>query len=166
MFRTLYSRIAAVLFSLVIIIGYVVYSMVLYSAEMYQQELTQKLNATLATHIVSEEPLFMGQDVTKQQINQTALKSLFHWLMVVNPSIEVYLLDLEGTVVQHSAPPGRVSSPYHLSLYSWSGAREVQPDKTMATARRLGSRSRTNLSNMLTVPNTACVGSPVGLVSG
>ena len=108
MFRTLYSRIAAVLFSLVIIIGYVVYSMVLYSAEMYQQELTQKLNATLATHIVSEEPLFMGQDVTKQQINQTALKSLFHWLMVINPSIELYLLDASGEILAYSAPEGHV----------------------------------------------------------
>jgi len=108
MFHTLYSRIAAVLFSLVIIIGYVVYSMVLYSAEMYQQELTQKLNTTLAAHIVSEEPLFMGQDVTKQQINHTALKSLFHWLMVINPSIELYLLDASGKILAFSAPEGHV----------------------------------------------------------
>lgn len=108
MFRTLYSRIAAVLFSLVIIIGYVVYSMVLYSAEMYQQELTQKLNTTLAAHIVAEEPLFMGQDVTKQQINHTALKSLFHWLMVINPSIELYLLDAGGKILAFSAPEGHV----------------------------------------------------------
>jgi len=57
MFRTLYSRIAAVLFTLVLLIGYVVYSMVLYSSEMYQQELTQKLNAALAKHIVDEETL-------------------------------------------------------------------------------------------------------------
>lgn len=108
MFHTLYSRIAAVLFSLVIIIGYVVYSMVLYSAEMYQQELTQKLNTTLASHIVSEEPLFMGQDVTKQQINYPALKSLFHWLMVINPSIELYLLDAGGKILAFSAPEGHV----------------------------------------------------------
>ena len=108
MFHTLYSRIAAVLFSLVIIIGYVVYSMVLYSAEMYQQELTQKLNTTLAAHIVSEEPLFMGPDVTEQQINHSDLKSLFHWLMVINPSIELYLLDASGKILAFSAPEGHV----------------------------------------------------------
>ena len=118
MFRTLYSRIAAVLFSLVIVIGYVVYSMVLYSAEMYQQELTQKLNTTLAAHIVAEEPLFTertfkdqnstGVEITQQQVNHAALKSLFHWLMVINPSIELYLLDATGKILSFSAPEGHV----------------------------------------------------------
>lgn len=116
MFRTLYSRIAAVLFLLVIIIAYVVYSMVLYSAEMYQQELTQKLNATLAAHIVAEEPLFTehhagdnnGQTLNETRINQVALQSLFHWLMVINPSIELYLLDAGGKILAYSAPEGHV----------------------------------------------------------
>lgn len=132
MFRTLYSRIAAVLFFLVVIIGYVVYSMVLYSAEMYQQELTQKLNLALAQHIVAEEPLFRKQSTGKStgkntgksteknttektttqqgslQINQKALESLFHWLMVINPSIELYLLDASGKILAFSAPRGHV----------------------------------------------------------
>jgi len=103
MFRTLYSRIAAVLFTLVLLIGYVVYSMVLYSSEMYQQELTQKLNAALAKHIVDEETL-----LTEQRVNQKALKSLFHWLMVINPSIELYLLNASGEILAFSAPEGHV----------------------------------------------------------
>lgn len=103
MFRTLYSRIAAVLLLLIALIGYGVYSVILYSAEMYQQELTQKLNTALAQHIVAEEPL-----LTEQQVNQPALQSLFHWLMVVNPSIELYLLDPGGRILAFSAPQGRV----------------------------------------------------------
>ena len=112
MFRTLYSRIAAVLFLLVILIGYVVYSMVLYSSEMYQQELTQKLNTALAKQIVAEEPLFTKQNekqqLSQQDINQPALQSLFHWLMVINPSIELYLLDANGKILAFSAPEGHV----------------------------------------------------------
>jgi signal transduction histidine kinase len=103
MFHTLYSRIAAVLFTLMCLIGYIVYSIVLYSAEMYQQELTQKLNTTLAQHIVAEEPLF-----NNRQVNQSALKSLFHWLMVVNPAIELYLLDPDGKILAFTAPEGHV----------------------------------------------------------
>lgn len=110
MFNTLYSRIAAVLFSLIVLIGYIVYSMVLYSAEMYQQELTQKLNTILAEHIVAEEPL-----LTEQKVNQRALKSLFHWLMVINPSIELYLLDPQGKLLAFSAPEGHVKRT-HVSL--------------------------------------------------
>jgi len=103
MFRTLYSRIAAVLFTLVLLIGYVVYSMLLYSSEMYQQELTQKLNTALAKHIVAEKTL-----LTEQRVNQKALKSLFHWLMVINPGIELYLLNANGKILAFSAPEGHV----------------------------------------------------------
>lgn len=110
MFNTLYRRIAAVFFFLVISIGYIVYEMILYSATMYQQELTQKLNATLAQHIVAEEPL-----LTNQKVNQPALKSLFHWLMVINPSIELYLLDSGGKLMAFSAPEGHVKRS-HVSL--------------------------------------------------
>ena len=110
MFNTLYSRIAAVLFALVIIIGYIVYGIVLYSAEMYQQEVTQKLNSTLAKHIVAEEPL-----LTNNKINQPALKSLFHWLMVINPSIELYLVDPVGKLLAFSAPEGHVIRS-HVSI--------------------------------------------------
>lgn len=104
MFHSLYSRIAAVLFLLVCLIGYVVYSMVLYSSEMYQQELTQKLNAQLAQHIVEEKTLF----INNSELNQPALKSLFHSLMVVNPSIEIYLLDPDGKILSFFAPAGHV----------------------------------------------------------
>ncbi len=103
MLRTLYSRIAAVLFVLVLVIGALVYSMVLYASQMYQQELTQKLNTALAKQIVAEEPL-----LTDQRVNQKALQSLFHWLMVINPSIELYLLDATGKILAFSAPEGHV----------------------------------------------------------
>jgi signal transduction histidine kinase len=33
---------------------------------------------------------------------------LFNMLMVVNPSIEVYLLDADGVILAHQAPPGRL----------------------------------------------------------
>jgi hypothetical protein len=84
--------------------------MVMYSAEMYQQELTQKLNTTLAQHIVAEEPL-----LNNQKVNQNALKSLFHWLMVVNPGIELYLLDPGGEILAYTAPDGHVKRQ-HVSL--------------------------------------------------
>lgn len=103
MLRTLNSRIAAVLFALVCLIGLLGYRLVIYSAEMYQQELTQKLNSALARQIVAEKPL-----LTAGNVNQPALESLFHWLMVVNPAIELYLLDRDGTILAYSAPEGRV----------------------------------------------------------
>jgi two-component system, OmpR family, sensor kinase len=41
------------------------------------------------------------------QLNEASIKELFHWMMVVNPSIEVYLLDTNGLILSHQAPPER-----------------------------------------------------------
>ena len=41
-------------------------------------------------------------------INQPVVEHIFHQLMVVNPGIEVYLLDPEGKILEYSAPPGKV----------------------------------------------------------
>jgi signal transduction histidine kinase len=74
-----------------------------HSSTLYQQEVSQKLNATLAEHIVSDQLLMQNQ-----KINDQVLEELFHNLMVINPSIELYLLDTQGSVMGYSAPAGKV----------------------------------------------------------
>lgn len=103
MLKTLYSKLAIALFGLVCLIGLLFFLLVRYSTEMHQQEVTQKLNASLAQHIVNEEPLFNDGG-----INRPALKEVFHMLMVVNPSIEVYLLDTQGKILDYSAPAEKI----------------------------------------------------------
>jgi len=101
--NTLYGKLSATLFGLVCIIGFLFLLLVRFSSEMYQQEVSQKLNRTLADHIVSEALLLKDK-----KINQEALKEIFHMLMVINPSIEIYLLDARGNVLDYSAPKGKV----------------------------------------------------------
>jgi len=103
MLKTLYSKLAIALFGLVCLIGLLFFLLVRYSTEMHQQEVTQKLNATLAEHIVKGESLF-----NNGSINHAALKEVFHMLMVVNPSIEVYLLDKQGKILDYSAPAEKI----------------------------------------------------------
>ena len=43
-------------------------------------------------------------------MNEAALKESFDMLMEINPAIEVYLLDPNGSVLAYSAPPGKVKS--------------------------------------------------------
>ncbi|MGD8723856.1 MAG: ATP-binding protein, partial [Desulfobacterales bacterium] len=42
------------------------------------------------------------------RISEKGLKDVFEMLMVVNPSIEIYLLDPGGKILAFSAPPGKV----------------------------------------------------------
>jgi two-component system OmpR family sensor kinase len=103
MFTTLYGKLAAVLLGLLCLLGALYILLTLFTTRLYFQEVTQKLNRTLAEHLVAENlPLREGQ------VDEQALKRIFHMLMVINPSIEIYLLDPHGTILAHSAPPGRV----------------------------------------------------------
>jgi signal transduction histidine kinase len=69
------------------------------TAQMYFQETRQKLNNNIAQHIVSDNKIFMDDTV-----NTSALKQVFHNVMVINPSIEVYLLNTEGKILAYYAP--------------------------------------------------------------
>ena len=71
------------------------------------QELNQQLNIDLANNIVSEKKL-----IRNNQINNEALNSVFMGLMLVNPVIEVYLLDTNGKLLAWSAPDGVVKRQY------------------------------------------------------
>jgi len=75
----------------------------MFSTEMYQQEVNQRLNSKLAEHIVAEKLLMQNN-----RVNEEALEEIFHMLMVINPSIEIYLLDTEGNILAFSASPGKV----------------------------------------------------------
>jgi len=103
MFRTLYSRLALTLFILLCLVGVILIQVIGHSSTLYQQEGAQKLNRELAAHIVAEQPL-----IQDRKINHPALDHLFHQLMVINPSIELYLLDEHGAVLGYSAPAGKV----------------------------------------------------------
>ncbi len=103
MFTTLYAKLATVLIGLFCLVGAGAILLTVYTTKLYFQEVNQKLNQTLAERIVSEKILMQ-----EGQVNETALKEIFHTLMVINPSIEVYLLDAQGAILNYSAPPSKV----------------------------------------------------------
>lgn len=103
MFRNLYTKLAAVLLGLFLLIGILYVLLTLYTTRLYFQEVNQRLNRILAQHLVSEKILMKDG-----QVDEEALKNIFHMLMVVNPAIEVYLLDPNGNILAFSAPPGKV----------------------------------------------------------
>ncbi len=78
MFKNLYTRLAAVLLGLFLLIGVLYILLTLYTTRLYFQEVNQKLNRILAQHLVSEQILLKNG-----QVDEGALKNIFHMLMVV-----------------------------------------------------------------------------------
>ncbi len=104
-FRSLYSRIALTFAVLLLLFGGLCGGLDLVAAKNHQQEIIQRLSRGLAEHIASHWPLTKGGE-----FDDKAVKELFHMLMIVNPSIELYLLDAKGTILAYDAPPGHVQS--------------------------------------------------------
>ena len=101
--RTLYSKIAAVLFALFVLCGVVSIVATLHFFQLYSEESNQRLNQPLARHLADQNQLLSLQDA-----NADRLRSMFDMQMIINPSIQIYLLDATGRIVSYSAAPGEV----------------------------------------------------------
>lgn len=102
-FKTLLSRITFTLFVLLIVVGVLLVNVIQQSNVSYQQEVAQKLNVGVAKHIVKEYSI-----VENGEINGQVLDRLFHNLMVINPTIELYFLNENGKVIDYYAPEGKI----------------------------------------------------------
>ncbi len=85
------------------LLGGLVVFVTLISTQFYQQEVMQQMNQQVAKHIVKQTEL-----INEGDISQPFLKDLFHSLMLVNPNLEIYLLNPEGRILSFSAPAGKV----------------------------------------------------------
>jgi signal transduction histidine kinase len=73
------------------------------SSGMRQEEVIQGLSRGLAAHIAQRTELMDAAG-----LRPDAVRRLFAQLMVVNPSVEVYLLDAQGRITGDDAPPGHI----------------------------------------------------------
>lgn len=73
------------------------------SSDLRQEEVIQGLSRGLAAHIAERSELMDAGG-----LRADAVRRLFGQLMIVNPSVEVYLLDNEGRITGNDAPPGHI----------------------------------------------------------
>jgi two-component system, OmpR family, sensor kinase len=102
-FSTLYGRLSAYLLVLVVALGAVLLVIAHYTSDMYAKEVTQRLNHDIAMYVTAERQL-----IENDVVNQDSLKLLAHQMMVINPSVEVYLLDRQGNILSYALPPEAV----------------------------------------------------------
>lgn len=74
-----------------------------YMAQQVNQSGYQKINHDLADTLVRDNRIVHDGVIDKEM-----LKDTFMHYMMINPSIEIYYLDLEGNLLSYSAEPGKV----------------------------------------------------------
>jgi signal transduction histidine kinase len=103
MIRTLNAKLTAAFFAIVAVLSAVYVLVAVEALRWHEDEVSHILHRGLADNIVEHSTLLRGED-----IDRAAFKGVAESLMVVNPAIEVYLLDRDGFLRAYSAPPGRV----------------------------------------------------------
>jgi len=127
MLRSLHGKLSLVLFGLLCLIGVFFVALTLFTTRRYLQEVNQRMSRDLAEHLTSEQSLWKGGRVRRDAIRE------IRKLMVVNPTVEVYLLGPEGNILAYSASPGKVKrkrvalAPIHRFL-NQKGASTVVGD--------------------------------------
>lgn len=97
MLKTLNSKLALSLLMIVIIVGVLFFKLTQMATHQYYLEVTQRLNSAIAMY-VAEENTLIDQGV----VDFEAMSRLAHQAMVINPAVEVYLLDAQGDIISHT----------------------------------------------------------------
>lgn len=103
MFKSLYSRLAFILFVIFSMLAVLLVFLHLYSNHLYQLETQQKLSKDLAKHIAKEYKIFENGMVYEDR-----LQELFHAIMQINPAVELYSLDADGKIIGYNAPVEKI----------------------------------------------------------
>ena len=99
-FNSLYWQISAIFLLILVAFTAITLYIAVNSARNYSVEVNQKLNWDLAkTTIDVIKPNFKSG-----KVNQEAVADIMHSMMVINPSVEVYLLNTNGKILSYVAP--------------------------------------------------------------
>ncbi|MEL7004298.1 MAG: hypothetical protein AAFN93_16395, partial [Bacteroidota bacterium] len=92
-------KISFTMLALLIIIGFSYVFISANLAEKFVQERNQRLNTSIASHVISEVKPFINGE-----LSENATDEIMHHMMAINPSIEVYLLNPGGKILNYVAP--------------------------------------------------------------
>ncbi|MEN9640078.1 MAG: hypothetical protein RLZZ262_1947 [Bacteroidota bacterium] len=93
-FNSIQFRLTLTLLVLLLLVGLSYMAITAFAARNYFLETTQRVNAHVAEHLIHEVAPFK-----EGVVNEEALGTIMHSMMAVNPAIEVYLLDKEGSIL-------------------------------------------------------------------
>lgn len=99
-FSSFYTRLAVVFLILLLIMGTISMLISSESSISFVKEADQRMNADLAKSIALE-----FQPFVKDSIDMPGISHMMHYLMVMNPHIEIYLLDSTGRILTFFAVP-------------------------------------------------------------
>ncbi|SER04573.1 sensor histidine kinase [Neolewinella agarilytica] len=95
----LFLKLSGIILALLLVVGTAYVMVSSYISEDYVSEVNQRLYGGIAEHMVHEiQPLVNGK------VDTATIQDIMHSMMVINPSVEVYLLEPDGDIITYVAP--------------------------------------------------------------
>ena len=98
--KKLYWKISVIFLAVLLLFGGITLLNSINTAKKYAEEVNQKLNYELAEHTTHTVAPFIKDG----EIDEAGLGDIMHSMMVINPSVEVYVLDTKGQILSYVAP--------------------------------------------------------------
>ena len=154
--KLLYRKLSVAMLAIVLFLGGAFYLLERISVKLYYEELSQRLNSSLAMYVVNAKPL-----ITDGITDTDALAELASRAMVINPTAEIYLLDIDGNILGHGLPDNAVSeSSVNLGpiqdLMDGNQQLPIKGDDPSNPGTSL--RPSIRAANLLTISSPACGG--------
>ena len=102
--HSLSARLTLVFLALILISGGVFLVISNTMNQTYSLEVMQGLNQSVAMYVADQQPL-----IERGRVNEEAMDELASRAMILNPSLEIYLLDPEGEILSHRLPQEQVT---------------------------------------------------------
>lgn len=99
-FNRLYLQISAIFLLVLMLFAAITLMISVKASRDYAVEVNQALNRELAANTVTVVTTFFEHG----EINEEAIQDIIHSMMVINPSVEVYILDASGNILTFVAP--------------------------------------------------------------
>ena len=99
----LYLKISSTLLLILLILAMGYVAITAYTEQRYFQEVNQKLYGSIAPQTVKEVKPFVDG-----KVDTSAIHDIMHSMMVINPNVEVYLLDTEGKIITYVSPHKKI----------------------------------------------------------
>jgi signal transduction histidine kinase len=97
--NTLFAKLSVALLFVIGLMGSAFMIVDRISTRLYYEELTQRLNAPIAMYVTGERTL-----INNGKPDLESLADLAQQAMVINPTAEIYLLDVSGNILGHALP--------------------------------------------------------------
>ncbi len=147
--RSLLTKLSIALFVIVVLTGSAFFVLDRINTRIYYEELTQRLNAPIAMYVTGQRDLIVDGIP-----DLDSLADLANHAMVINPTAEIYLLDVSGNILGHALPEDTVIqnrvdlTPVH-ALIDATGQPPIRGDDPRSSVRKVFSAAEVRSGDRL-----------------